>query len=182
MAIIVACAFPQVAAAAEITSDGPLTRIIVTPDLNCQVAHEADLSLEFFGSDVGACGTFLALGGTLYGPPGIAPSGPAGLVPWTAVSQTDEGGLVTTVDAGESGIRVEQKDSYQVGEESYRTDLHITNSGGSEQTAVVYRAADCYLQDSDTGFGRVDGGAPACGQQVAVKATKPPLLDGIASG
>ena len=161
-AIVFACALPPVAAAAEITSDGPLTRIIVTPDLNCQVAHEADLSFEFFGSDVGACGTFLAVGGSLYGPPAIAPSGPAGLVPWTPVSQTDDDGLVTIADAGASGIRIEQRDSYQVGEESYRTDIRISNSGGSEQRAVLYRAADCFLQDSDTGFGRVDDEAPAC--------------------
>ena len=154
----------------EITSEGPLTRIIVTPDLNCQVAHRDDVSFEFFGGEAGACGTFLSVGGTLYGPASI-PAGSAGSVAWTPISQSPTSGsgsggdpfrITTTVEAGAVGVRVEQTDSYRLGEESYRTDVRITNSGGSEQRAILYRAGDCYLQDSDAGFGRVDRGAPAC--------------------
>lgn len=170
--IVHALVWPLAAAAidGEITSDGPLTRIIVTPDLNCQVSHQADVSFEFFGGESGACGTFLAVGGTLYGPASI-PSGGLVSQPWTPVNQAPATGsgrggdpfrLVTVVEAGDLGLRVEQTDSYQIGEESYRTDLRISNSGGSEQRAILYRAADCYLQDSDSGFGRVDDGAPAC--------------------
>ena len=154
----------------EIASEGPLTRVIITGDLNCQVAHEADASLEFFGGDLGACGTFMAAGGTLFGPVDI-PSGAIGQTGWTPVSQTPVSGagrvgdpfrIVTVVEAGESGLRVEQTDSYVIGEESYRTDLRVINDGAGEQQVVVFRAADCYLQDSDVGFGRVDNGAPAC--------------------
>lgn len=170
--LALALAWPHVAAAVdgEITADGPLTRIIVTTDLNCQVAHEADLSLEFFGGDAGACGTFLAVGGALYGP-GSVPAGTLDSQPWTPVSQAPATGsgrggdpfrLVTVVEAPDGDIRLEQTDSYQVGEESYRTDIRISNTGGSEERAILYRAGDCYLQDSDTGFGRVDDGAPAC--------------------
>ncbi len=164
---------PRVGAAGilnEIASEGPLTRIIVGDDLNCQVYHEADTSPEFFAGDLGACGTFLSAGGTLYGPATI-PSGAMGQTPWTVVDQSDVTGsgsggdpfrIVTTVDAGASGLRVEQTDSYIVGEESYRTDVRVTNTTGSGQDVIVYRAADCYLQESDSGFGRVDNGAPAC--------------------
>lgn len=170
--IVHALVWPLAVAAidGEITSEGPLTRIIVTPDLNCQVAHQADVSFEFFGGESGACGTFLAVGGTLYGPASV-PSGGLASQPWTAVSQapvtgSGRGGdpfrLVTVVDAGDLGLRVEQTDSYQIGEESYRTDVRISNSGAGEQRTILYRAADCYLQDSDSGFGRVDDGAPAC--------------------
>lgn len=174
MALVALAAFaPRAAAqgiASEIASDGPLTRIIVTDDLNCQVYHAADASGEFFSGDIGACGTFLSAGGTLYGPTSV-PSGSMGQTPWTVVDQssvtgTGSGGdpfrLVTTVDAGTSGLRLEQTDSYVVGEESYRTDLQISNTTGSDLSVIVYRAADCYLQESDIGFGRVDNGAPAC--------------------
>jgi hypothetical protein len=154
----------------EITSEGPLTRIIVTPDLNCQVAHRDDLSLEFFSGDAGACGTFLAVAGTLYGPAFVPGSSVTGAV-WTPISQSPTTGsgrdgdpfrITTTVEAGELGIRIEQTDSYVLGEESYRTDVRISNGGGAEQRAILYRAGDCYLQDSDVGYGRVDDGAPAC--------------------
>ena len=172
-AICVGLAWPLVAAAAdgEIASDGPLTRIIITPDLNCQVAHQDDISFEFFGDAVGACGTFLAVGGSLYGPASVPPVGLVGSDAWTPVSQSavtgsGSGGdpfrLVTIVDAGDIGIRLEQTDSYEVGEESYRTDVRISNCGAADERAILYRAGDCYLQDSDTGFGRVDEGAPAC--------------------
>ncbi len=140
----------------------------MTGDLNCQVAHEADTSLEFFGGEAGSCGTFLAVEGTLYGPA----SGPsAGQTPWTpaslsAVTGSGSSGdpyrIVTTVDAADTGVSIEQTDSYVEGEESYRTDIRILNPGGADLSVVVYRAADCYLQDSDVGYGRVDDGAPAC--------------------
>jgi hypothetical protein len=170
--LALALAWPHLAAAVdgEITSDGPLTRIIVTTDLNCQVAHEADASLEFFGGDAGACGTFLAVRGDLYGPASV-PAGAIDSQPWTPVSQAPATGsgrggdpfrLVTIVEAPDREIRVEQTDSYQVGEESYRTDITIFNTGGTDERAILYRAGDCFLQDSDEGFGRVDEGAPAC--------------------
>lgn len=173
VAVVLALAWPALVRAVdgEITSEGPLTRIIVTPDLNCQIAHRADASFELFGADLGACGTFLAVGGSLYGPAAVPSGDIGGVLAWTPVSQqpatgSGRGGdpfrLVTTVDAGDVGLRIEQTDSYEVGKESYRTDIRISNSGQSEQRAIVYRAGDCYLQDSDTGFGRVDRGAPAC--------------------
>ncbi len=162
---------PAAGADGEITSDGPLTRILVTPDLNCQVAHEDDISFEFFGGEAGACGTFLSVGGSLYGPASVPPVGLVGSEAWTADSQSavvgsgrtgDPFRLVTMVEAGDAGIRVEQTDSYEVGQESYRTDVRISNAGDREQRAILYRAGDCFLQDSDVGFGRVDEGAPAC--------------------
>jgi hypothetical protein len=171
--VAIAASATRVSAAggqAEIASEGPLTRIIISGDLNCQVSHEADTSFEFFGAELGACGTFVAVGGTLYGPAAV-PSAVTGATGWTPVSQEQVTGsgsgsdpfrIVTTVDAGESGLRVEQTDSYIIGDESYRTDVRIVNGTGSEQRVMVYRAADCYLQDSDRGFGRVDNGAPAC--------------------
>ena len=160
-------AWPQAGAAAdgEIASDGPLTRIITTPDLNCQVAHRADLNFEFYGQEVGACGTFLAVAGRVFGPASIPPVGLVATEVWQPVSQTavtgsGSGGdpfrVVTVAQVVDLGLRIEQTDSYRIGEESYRTDVRITNGGVAELRGTIFRAGDCYLQDSDTGYGRID--------------------------
>jgi hypothetical protein len=159
--------FATAAAAAEIPSSGPLTRIIVSPDLSCQVAHVADQDFELYGSEVGSCGTFLAINGNVFGPG----AGGATSVPLTPVSQAPVSGsgtasdpyrMVTVADAAEAGIRIQQVDSYSVGSQSYRTDLQLLNGGAQAVSAILYRYGDCYLQNDDTGYGRVDNGAPAC--------------------
>lgn len=158
--------------ATAIQSSGPLTNIFIGNELNCQVQHTGDSGYEFYdsGSTLGACGTLLAMDGTLYGPSEL-PSAPVTVEPWTVVSQsavagsgsdTDPLRVVTIVAAGDTGLRLEETDSYVVGRESYRTDIRMVNQGGGERHGILYRAGDCYLQDADTGFGRLDGGAPAC--------------------
>ena len=173
IAVLALVVYSAVAAAdnglTEIDSSGPLTRIIITPDLNCQVAHQADTDLEIFGGEVGACGTFLASGETLYGPADV-PSGASGIA-WTPVSQSGVSGtgtsadpfrIVTVVSAPDIGVRVEQTDSYVVGTQFYRTDVTVMDAGTAGLNGVLYRYGDCYLQGDDAGFSRVDGSAPAC--------------------
>lgn len=158
----------------EITSVGPLTRVIVSDELNCQVAHQSDLVFEFYASNstIGDCGTLLATGGTLYGPSILLAGVDA--APRTAFSVVNQSGvtgsgttldpytIVTVVDAGATGLRITETDSYVVGEEAYRTDVKIDNTGSAAQSAILYRAGDCYLGGSDVGFGFVDGGKVAC--------------------
>ena len=48
------------------------------------------------------------------------------------------------------------------GGQSYQTDVQILNAGTATVSGILYRYGDCYLQDADTGYGRVDNGAPAC--------------------
>jgi hypothetical protein len=162
-------AWPAVAAETEIVSAGPLTGIIIGDDLTCQVAYRGDADFEFFppASTAGDCGTFLALAGVVYGPL----FGNATQTPWTLVSQSAVSGngsagdpfrLTTVVAAGATGVRLEQTDSYVVGSQSYRTEIRLLNAGPAPLAGILYRAGDCYLQESDVGFGRVDGGAPAC--------------------
>ena len=162
-------ASPVLAAQQTITSAGPLSQIIVSDTLSCQVAHRDDDQFEFYpsGSEIGSCGTFVALGGTVYGPEGGAPNSAF----WSAVSQSPIGGtgtsgdpfrVVTVVEIAATGVRLQQTDSYVVGSQSYRTDIELSNVGNAIQTGVLYRAGDCYLQGDDAGFVRVDGGAPAC--------------------
>ena len=49
-----------------------------------------------------------------------------------------------------------------VGDEAYRTDVKIINNSTAARTGILWRAGDCFLQDSDNGFGRVDGNAIDC--------------------
>ncbi len=153
----------------EIASAGPLTRILVSDTLGCQVAHRDDEQFEFYpsGSELGNCGTFIGLGGNVYGPAG----GAATTIPWTAVSQTQAAGagtvadpliVITTVEIPEARLRIQQMDQYVVGNESYRTDVAVSNVGNAIQTGVLFRGGDCYLQGNDSGLVRVDKGAPAC--------------------
>ena len=156
-----------------IDSTGPLTRILVGDDTQCQVFHTGDTVGEFFGSDdSGACGTFVAVGGILYGPEVVPAGGDAApRTPFTPVSQSAVSGagtsdspysITTVVDLGESGFRLTEVDTYVVGQEAYLTSVTLANNSGSNQSAIIYRAGDCYLQDSDDGFGQVDGNAVSC--------------------
>jgi hypothetical protein len=159
-------------ASASITTGGPLTNITISDVLNCSVNHTGDTDGEFFFDT--ACGTFALVGTTLYGPTDI-PAGEnattsAGYAPWTPVSQSTVTGagtsgdpfkIVTVVDAGSTGVRVTETDSYVTGQETYRTDVVVSNTG-SAATVRLWRAGDCFLQDSDSGFGRVDGAAVSC--------------------
>src|SRR5262249_45154646 len=95
--------------------------------------------------------------------------------PFTPVSQgmwsgtgttSDPYHLVTVYDAATTGIRVTQTDTYVLGQESYMTQLQIANTGTIARTFVLYRAGDCYLGGSDTGFGYQD---PATGSIACTK-------------
>ena len=169
LALAVLPASGQFSGNGEIASAGPLSRIIVSQTLSCQVAHSADREFEFYpsSSETGDCGTFVGLGGTVWGPAGAT----AALNTWTPVEQSPVAGsgsasdplrIVTTVDLPEASLRVVETDSYVVGTQSYRTDVQITNNGNAGQTGFVFRGGDCYLQGDDTGLVRVDNGAPAC--------------------
>jgi hypothetical protein len=147
-------------------TSGPLTHVYVGNELSCQVAHRADSAFELFPSRVepGDCGTFLAVGQQLYAPNFPAhvstATGTSSLGPrtfFTPVSQSPvmrSGSLyrvVTVVRAG--NFQITETDSYRRGDESYRTDITVANTGPSTQSAILYRAGDCFLQGSDVGFG-----------------------------
>ena len=46
--------------------------------------------------------------------------------------------------------------TYVAGRDYYRTDVTVTERSGSAKPAVIYQYADCYLQDSDSGYGFYD--------------------------
>lgn len=154
-------------------SSGPLTQVHVGTDLSCQVSHTGDTVFEFYPSSVnpGDCGTFLASGGTLYAPDFASHGGTAtgslnggsGYTAFTPVSQSGVTGsgtaadpfrVVTTVTAG--ALTLTQTDSYVAGNEFYDTDTVVSNSTDASVTATLYHAGDCFLQNSDSGFGAFD--------------------------
>src|SRR4051794_33450837 len=142
VALVMACllAMPAVAqpSVRTILSNGPLIRVAVSTELNCQVTHTGDQALELYDgfSEIGACGTFLSLNRTLYGPSQI-PAGLSVQTVFTTVSQSSVTGsgseadpyTVTTVADAGTLARVTEIDSYVVGRESYRTDVQVQNRG-----------------------------------------------------
>jgi hypothetical protein len=166
----------------HISATGPIEAIDVGDELSCQVAYVNDSDLEFFPPDTtpGDCGTFLAVGGTLYAPAfsshGISATGDLGFyIPFTPVSQTGVQGsgsaadpyrVTTVVDAGISGLRLTETTSYVSGSNSYRVETAVANLGGGAPNAILYHAGDCYASGSDIGFGftRTEISTAGCSQ------------------
>jgi hypothetical protein len=185
-AALVVLALPASAGAAvpfqdEGVAAGALNHVVVGNDLSCQAQHVGDTTFEFYpsGATPGDCGTFVFAGGTLFTPDfsnhdGSATSSVGTRTPFTPVSQTPVTGtgsaadpfkIVTVADAGGTGLRITETDTYVSGQESYRTDATVTNTGGGPQSVILYRAGDCFLQNSDTGFGFTGpDGAIGCSQ------------------
>jgi hypothetical protein len=172
---------------------GPLTSVALGNELSCQVAYTGDARLELFpsASKPGDCGTLVFVGGTLFAPAFSAhdASAASSIGPntaWTPVSQTAVAGsgsaanpfrVTTVADAGASGIRITQVDSYITGQESYKTETTVQNTGGGATSGILYRAGDCYLQENDTGFGFVDAAAGAVGSSVNANNSPPGRIE-----
>lgn len=161
----------------SLISTGPLTRISIGNELSCQIRFLGDSDLELYPPDTtpGDCGTLLAVGRKLYTPNFKARRSATGFgdsEPFTPVSQSARLGRGTTknpwrietvVRATTSGLLVREVDSYIARDAGYRTDVTITNQSNGTRAVVLYRAADCYLQESDYGFGFIGkGGSVAC--------------------
>jgi hypothetical protein len=183
--------------AKQITTGGPLTKITVTSDLSCAVRHSAFPHEVFFDapvdadSDGAACGTFVATGGSYYGP-SVIPANGYSYTPLTPLSQTGPTGTGTATDpykittiaaVGSTGLRVIEWDSYITGHNEYRTDVILRNTSSSPKTAIVYRAGDCFTSagevtpggEADSGFGAVtSSGGVACRSSVNTSTTHTP--------
>ena len=98
--LTVAAAPASAVGGTSISSSGPLTSILVGNDTQCQVFYAGDDDPEFYGSDdSGACGTFVALAGTLYGPATVPAGGSASpRTAFTPVSQSAVTGAGTVAD------------------------------------------------------------------------------------
>jgi len=156
---------PAAGEAATIASAGPITEIAVGPTLRCNARYAGDTSLEFFPPRAaeGNCGPIVTRGTRTVAFGGFVP-----------VSQSGVGGsgtsanpfLVSTVACAGTRAQcttgtaplVRTDVSYVVGDDFYRTDVLVTGRGASE-TIGIYQYGDCYMQNSDFGFGFVDSAA-----------------------
>lgn len=170
---------------------GPVP-VETTPTLGCVMTHRDDRSLSFYSttvldgsggvSTVSACGTFVAVGGQLYGPHGtpamfgaksgdISPelqlAAPGVLTPITQSALSGSGTdaepyqVVTRVMAGTTGIELVQTDQWTYTSEAVRTRIDVFNRSRQRRTVSLYRAADCQA-DAHESFGRIGIGRAAC--------------------
>jgi hypothetical protein len=161
-----------------ISTGGPLTELGISASLNCSVAHTGDGHGEFYGGS--ACGTFASIDGSgeVFGPADVPAGG--SFSPWNPVDQSgvtgsgtsgDPYSITTTVAGG--GLTLIETDAYVVGSESYTTSVVVRNDSGAELQGNLYRAGDCYLQDSDIGRGLVDAASDSVACQALVDAVDP---------
>jgi MYXO-CTERM domain-containing protein len=164
------------------STTSPLTLVAIGNEGSDQIGHLGDANLnELYPPESvpGDSGTFIFVSGVLYAPDvhnhpgGTATGGIGTFTPFTPVSQTATTGMgtiqspyqiVTVYDAGASGIRVTQTDRYVLGQESYTTQLDLASTATIARNLILYRAGDCYLGGSDSGFGFADRatGSIAC--------------------
>ena len=164
--------------AQAISSAGPLDNIWLGDDGAAQISYAGDSSYEVFppSNIPGDYGTFIVVNDALYAPDlanhgNTATSSIGSYTPFTPQSQSGVTGsgtagnpysVTTVLGVGATGLTLTHVDSYVVGQESYRTDVTITNASGSPVDAILYRAMDCYLGSTDTGYGFVAGTSVGC--------------------
>lgn len=164
-----------------ISSAGPLTNIFLGAEASAQVAHQLDgTTYEVYPPSTipGDFGTFVVVADVLYAPDFLNHGGTAtaSIGTYTAFSMVSQSPVmgsgtsgdpyrVTTVyDVGTTGLQLTQIDSYVVGQESFQTDIELANTGGSAVDAILYRAFDCYLGGSDSGYGLQSGTSVGCSE------------------
>ena len=182
-----------------ISSAGPLDEIFAGVDAATQISYVTDTDYQVYPSTTipGDYGTFVVVGSELYAPDFIDHGSTAtgSLGTYTVLTQVSQSGvtgsgtagdpyrITTVVDVGSTGLRITQIDSYVVGEEQYRTDLSLANSGSAVVSGILYRAMDCYLAGSDDSYGMQSGTSVGCS---ATPFNNPPdrieLLEPITGG
>src|SRR4051794_35089441 len=170
-ALIALLATASNASAAQqvIKSAGPLTSIYLNDDLSCSLDRNGQTQI-FGTTDFGSCGTYLATGGTLYGPAPQNPGQPdTSAAPFTPQSQraVGSGSVETVVSVPGTPLQITQTDTYVPGQDFYSTDVQVTNTDSSvAQAVVLYHAADCFLRGDDAGYGATgSGGSVYCSRQ-----------------
>jgi CSLREA domain-containing protein len=141
-----------------IESAGPLDRIWLGRDLSCQVHYVGDQNESFFGGNPGSCGTRLRLDGSNVEPSLSEQSDVTG-----SGTRSDPFKVVTAAgvingdsETGFQTLSITRTDTYVVGDDYYRSDVEVNNQTGQAYSALLWHWADCYLQDSDVGYGYFD--------------------------
>lgn len=168
LAAVATVVTPAVASAVQVDSPGPLMNLTWNDDLGCGAQRAGDTREAFYGQT--ACGTFVSYEGVVYGPDYVPAGSSSHQATWTLVSQTPISGngtaeapfKVDTVVEVAGKFRVNQRDTYKVGDERWYTTVQVTNLGAAQPAIWIYRGGDCYQANSDLGYGNVDGTTPQC--------------------
>ena len=156
-----------------------IQEIYVGNDLSAQVKHTIDASrLQVYPASAipGDFGTIVFAEDTLFAPDfanhaGTATGNLGARTPYTPISQSAVSGngssatpfvVSTTVALTGKDLEITQKDSFVNGNEFFSTDVTLKNVGATNKTVIVYRALDCYLGGSDSGYGFEANGSIAC--------------------
>lgn len=138
------------------TRPGQLTGLRIDPGLSCRVDSTTDGRSVYYGGN--SCRTAVTVDGTAYGySTGFQQIGQTSTGRGVA---TDPQVITTDVRAGSVNLR--QVDSFVDGSSEYLTRITVTNTDGTPQQLLLYRAADCYLGNSDYGTGEITGNSVAC--------------------
>lgn len=170
-------AFPAVSPAnvpfKTITSSGPIEAITIGNDLSCQVKLTQDSVNSFYppSTSPGDCGVFAKKSGSALRSPAwdshdrsAADETNAEGVPWTPVSQSAVSGngtagspftLVTTAQYANT-FRVTRTDTYVTGSDNWNIAITATDIDGAADSINLFHAGDCYLAESDIGFGALN--------------------------
>lgn len=156
-----------------ITSSGPIEAITIGNDLSCQVKLTQDSVNSFYppSTSPGDCGVFAKKSGSALRSPdwdshdrSAADETNAEGVPWTPVSQSAVSGngtagspftLVTTAQYA-NAFRVTRTDTYVTGSDNWNIAITATDIDGAADSINLFHAGDCYLAESDIGFGALN--------------------------
>ena len=141
-----------------IRSSGPLTSIFTGRRFQCQVSYEDQG--QYFPPDaaLGDCRTYITLGGepggTLYGQPfgtripNLPPVTPS--LAWSQPGVTGDGTAAApytnkiTNRVPNTDVYVRENVRYVTGENFYRSDIVVQNSGSEAVTFRLYHVVDCH--------------------------------------
>ncbi|MGW2401124.1 isopeptide-forming domain-containing fimbrial protein [Kitasatospora sp. NPDC001664] len=147
----------------------PVTRISNALAGRCQADYNG--TSQFWSGGSGpSCSSALSIGTSLVS--GGWFNGASSL---TGVSQTPTTGTgsasdpysMTTVYSAGSGMRLSQEDSYVNGQNGFRVDVTVVNTGTTARTGTYYRGGDCLLAGVDQSYGAVLPAAPGMGNGIA---------------
>lgn len=139
---------------------GSLTNLQIDENLQCSVISPTDGRSVYFGGN--SCGTVVFVNGSAYGATGNL------LTPVSGPTSTGDGSggnpqiIRTIAAAGDTGVQLEQVDTFVEGSGSYNTTINVRNTLAEPVDVMLYRAADCYLGQSDYGTGQISSDSVSC--------------------
>lgn len=145
-------------------TSSPLT-VVATADSSLQIFYQGTTQGQVFSpsSQRGNAGTWIGVGGRTYGPSDFTPVSQPAVTGSGAAN--DPFTVVTTMNVGDTGLRLTETIRLVAGNPYFRIDRRITNTTNANAAIRVFHYADLYLLGSDRGYGYFDPATGAVGGQ-----------------